>query len=305
MTDRRPSFNENVASAQPRFAETAAARLRRRSLGIAYALRPNRIGLMPRVAWMTARHLLGPAEARRLPERPIYYGRQGLVGICNDLGVEHLIAAYGKGYFPMCHIGPMKWWSPAERAVLDPNEAHVPKNVRRFLRQGRFRVTFDQDFARVMQACAQPREGKAPLTWITPRIMNAFWALHLAGYAHSVEVRDAAGHLVGGLYGLAIGDVFFGESQFSTVEHASKVAVAVLHAHLARWGFALRDAKNMTPHLASLGFRTVDRATFQDLLREHAAKPSRTGRWSVDESLDLSRPQPPATTARRSLAAVP
>jgi leucyl/phenylalanyl-tRNA--protein transferase len=142
-----------------------------------------------------------------------------------------------------------------------------------------------------MRACAQPRERKTPLTWITPRIMRAFWALHQAGYAHSVEVWDE-GDLVGGLYGLAIGDVFFGESQFSRTEHASKVAVAVLHSHLAYWGFALRDAKSISPHLASLGFKTVDRATFQGLLRDYAWRPGRVGRWAVESGLDVSRWKP-------------
>ena len=106
----------------------------------------------------------------------------------------------------------MKWWCPEERAVIDPAETHVGKNLRRLLRQEKFRITFDQDFAGVIAACAAPRSGKVPLTWITPRVMQAFWKAHKAGYAHSVEVWDRENRLVGGLYGMAIGKVFFGES---------------------------------------------------------------------------------------------
>ena len=200
---------------------------------------------------------------------------------------------YRQGLFPICHLGPMKWWSPPERAVIAPQELRLDRKTRRLLRQRKFFVTFDEDFAGVMEACAEPRPGKMPLTWITPKMMHAFWALHEAGYAHSVEVWDDDCHLVGGLYGLAIGGVFFAESRFAREDGASKVGVAVLHYHL--WGFGVRDAKWMSPHLASLGFRTVDRATFQTMLREHAWRPSKVGRWEVDETLNTSLWKPQAS----------
>jgi leucyl/phenylalanyl-tRNA--protein transferase len=180
----------------------------------------------------------------------------------------------------------MKWWSPAERAVIAPADLHLDRKTRRLLRQDKFFVTFDEEFARVMETCVRPRSGKTPLTWITPKMMNAFWALHEAGYAHSVEVWDDDCHLVGGLYGLAIGGVFFAESRFAEVDSASKVGVAVLHQHLAHWGFGVRDAKWISPHLTSLGFRTVPRATFRRMLKEYAWRPSRLGRWKVDNGLD-------------------
>jgi leucyl/phenylalanyl-tRNA---protein transferase len=160
----------------------------------------------------------------------------------------------------------MKWWCPEERAAINPANTHVGKNLRRLLRQDKFKITFDQDFAGVIAACAPPRPGKVPLTWITPRVMQAFWRAHTAGYAHSVEVWDRENRLVGGLYGLAIGKVFFGESQFSLVEHTSKIAVVALHRHLREWGYHLRDAKWMTPHLASSGFETLSRETWLFLL---------------------------------------
>jgi leucyl/phenylalanyl-tRNA--protein transferase len=285
---------ENTAAVnRPQFRESFAARLRRWVLGSAYALQPKRIALMPRLTVMTLAHVFGLAEAHsRIPEHPAPYGKHGLVGVCENLSVANLVDGYRRGLFPVCHLGPMKWWSPAERAVLFLEHTHIENNLRRILRQGKYRVTFDRDFAGVMQGCAEPRFGKIPLTWITPRVMHAFWALHEAGYAHSVEVWDGEDRLVGGSYGLAIGDVFFGESQFSRVRDTSKIATAVLNCHLASWGFVLRDAKWLTGHLANLGFTVVGREAFEAILRRHAHGPGRLGRWTVDGSLDVAEWNP-------------
>jgi len=280
---------EAVDRPEPRFAETMAQRLRRYVLGAAYALRPNRIALLPRLIWMSLAYWLAPAGTRdKLPSHPVYYSSRGLVGISNDLSVEALIANYKRGYFPVCHIGPMKWWCPEERAVIDPALTHVGRNLRRLLRRKKFRVTMDQDFAGVIAACAKPRPGKAPLTWITPRVMRAYYEAHKAGCAHSVEVWDEKGRLVGGLYGLAIGKVYFGESQFSAVEHASKIATVALHRQLAAWGYHLRDGKWMTSHLASFGFRAMKRDDFKALLDLYADVPGKTGSWTFDPDLDLA-----------------
>jgi leucyl/phenylalanyl-tRNA--protein transferase len=277
------------ASSEPRFYESSMQRLRRWLLGTAYALRPNRIALMPRLISMSIARFFAPAgSSDKLPEHPVYYSRRGLVGISNDLSVDALLANYKRGFFPVCHLGPMKWWCPEERAVIDPALTHVGKNLRRLLRQGKFKVTMDQDFAGVIAACAAPRPGKAPLTWITPRVMRAYYDAHKAGYAHSVEVWDDEGRLVGGLYGLAIGKVFFGESQFSAVEHASKVALVALHRQLAAWGYHLRDGKWMTPHLASFGFRVMNRDDFKALLDVYVEKSGKTCPWSFDADLDLA-----------------
>jgi leucyl/phenylalanyl-tRNA---protein transferase len=292
------------AASDPRFHESTSQRVRRWVLGTAYALRPNRIALLPRLALMSLTHAFAPAGTRdKLPEHPVYYSPRGLVGISDDLSVEALIANYKRGYFPVCHMGAMKWWSPDERAVIDPALTHVGKNLRRLLRQKRFRITMDQDFAGVISACAEPRPGKAPLTWITPRVMRAYYAAYEAGYAHSVEVWDEEGRLVGGLYGLAIGKVFFGESQFSAVEHASKVALVALHRQLAAWGYHLRDGKWMTPHLASFGFRAMQRDDFKALLDLYVEMPGKTGPWSFDPDLDLAdwAPQPCAEDHPASL----
>lgn len=281
----------------PRFAETVSQRLRRWVLGSAYALAPKRIALMPQLIVLSIAHFFSAGALRKLlPEHPRYYSKRGLVGISDDLSVNALIANYKRGIFPVCHIGAMKWWCPEERAVMDPAATHLSRNLRRMLRQHKFTVTFDQDFAGVMEACARPRPGKVPLNWITPRVMEAFFAAHEAGYAHSVEVWDSESRLVGGLYGLAIGKVFFGESQFSAVEHASKIALSALHQHLSFWGYQLRDAKWMTSHLAGFGFRNMPRQVFQALVHLYANQPGRVGRWSVDPRLDLADWQQDATT---------
>lgn len=264
-------------------------RLRRWSLGTLYALRLRRISLVPRVLFLSLAHLFAPeAERDKLPEHPVYHGKRGLVGISNDLSLQALLDNYRRGYYPIRHIGAMKWWSPQVRAVIDPAATHVSKNLARLLRQRRFEVTIDRNFAEVIEACARRRPGKAPLTWITPDVMEAYCDAHHAGYAHSVEVWDESGRLAGGLYGLAIGKVFFGESQFAAEKHMSKVALVALHRHLRHWGFALRDGKAMTAHLAGFGFRTIPRFEFKIRLKRHVNEPGRVGMWSADPTLDLA-----------------
>lgn len=269
-----------------RFRESWRDRIRRWGLGLAYAVKPQRISLLPRIWLMSLMQVFIPeADWNRFPEKPEYHTWRGLVGLSDDLSVETLVANYKRGYFPFCHMGPMKWWCPEERAVIDPAETHVSKNLARLLRQQKFHVTMDQCFSDVIEACAGPREGKVPLTWITPRIMQAYDDAHKAGYAHSVEVWDEEGKLVGGLYGLAVGKVFFGESQFSRVDHASKVALIALHRHLTAWGYRLRDAKWMTSHLKSFGFHPVPRDEFLQMLERETNKPGMIGRWQADPSL--------------------
>jgi leucyl/phenylalanyl-tRNA--protein transferase len=286
-----PRFVDSMAE-KPLFRENWPDRLRRWALGSAYALKPKRIGLLPRITAMTVGQVLSPGK---LPEKPVYHSWRGLVGVSDDLSVESLLHNYGRGLFPFCHVGPMKWWCPEERAVMDPAEIHVGKNLRRMLKQHKFEITFDTDFAGVMEACARPREGKVPLTWITPKIMRAFYDAHLAGHAHSLEVWNLDGKLVGGLYGIAVGKAFFGESQFYREEHMSKVAMVALHRHLAAWGFHLRDAKWMTPHLTSYGFYAVPRDQFLAMLAKRAAEPGLIGRWQADQEIDLASGQPVQT----------
>jgi len=266
----------------PDFSESGRDRLRRRVLGAAYAVQPRRLHLLPSLIAKSAAYAIkGPASRARLPDHPKPVGPEGLVSVCGDLPISTMLEAYRRGLIPIAHIGPLKLWSPAVRAVLFIEDAHVETKVRKLLRKKVHRITFDQDFAAVMRACAQPRPGKTPLTWITPRMMSIFWQLHQLGYAHSVEVWDQNGRLVGGIYGLGSGRVFFGESQFSFARDASKIASAALNEHLLERGFVLRDAKWMTPHHAQAGFKVLRREEFHKLLRDYASSPEERGDWSA------------------------
>lgn len=198
----------------------------------------------------------------------------GLLAAGGDLQPERLIQAYRHGCFPWFQDGqPILWWSPDPRTVLLPDELHISRSLGKLLRQGRYQVTFDQAFADVIRACAAPRSYAAE-TWITTPMQQAYLELHKRGFAHSVEVWSA-GELVGGLYGLAMGQLFFGESMFSRADNASKVGFATLVERLKSWGFVLIDCQMPTEHLLSLGARSIPRATFADYLSQHLDRPSR------------------------------
>ncbi|GAB7529627.1 leucyl/phenylalanyl-tRNA--protein transferase [Pseudomonas sp. 3A(2025)] len=192
----------------------------------------------------------------------------GLLAAGGDLSAERLVRAYRHGCFPWFQDGqPILWWSPDPRTVLLPAELHVSRSLGKLLRQQRYRVTFDQDFAAVIQACAEPR-SYAQETWITRQMQDAYRLLHEQGHAHSVEVWDGDA-LVGGLYGLAMGQLFFGESMFSRADNASKVGFATLVERLTAWGFVLIDCQMPTQHLQSLGARSISRQAFADYLHKH------------------------------------
>lgn len=201
----------------------------------------------------------------------------GLLAAGGDLSAERLIQAYRHGCFPWYQQGqPILWWSPDPRTVLFPSELHISRSLHKALRQGRYHVSFDRAFAEVVEACAAPRRH-ADGTWITPGMQNAYLELHRHGIAHSVEVwREEK--LVGGLYGLAIGQLFFGESMFSREDNASKVGFVTLIEHLQAWGFALVDCQMPTQHLHSLGARAITRAEFADYLKRHLDLPN-TADW--------------------------
>src|SRR5215467_1027930 len=193
-----------------------------------------------------------------------------------------LVAAYEQGLFTFAHVGPLKWVSPAERCVLFFNEIHIAKKLRRQMRQGRYTVTFDRDFEDVIKACAGRRDGKWHVTWITPRIMRAYADLFDAGFVHSFEVWNEAGALVGGGYGVALGRVFFTESQFSREPNTSKIGFTVLNWHLAKWGFRLNDGKWPTPTILDMGFRPIRRRQFLTELAKATRGPGNPSRWNVE-----------------------
>ena len=192
----------------------------------------------------------------------------GLLAAGGDLSPARLLAAYQRGIFPWYSPGqPVLWWSPDPRAVLFPEEFSCSRSLGKTIRNGGFEVVIDRDFGAVMDACAAPRPH-APGTWITSEMRSAYLRLHRLGQAHSFETwRD--GQLAGGLYGVRLGEVFFGESMFSRQRDASKVALAHLVKVCLRNSIAVIDCQLPSPHLESLGSRTIPRMQFQALLREH------------------------------------
>ena len=207
----------------------------------------------------------------------------GLLAMGGDLSAGRLLDAYRHGIFPWFNPGePILWWSPDPRMVLVPDEVRVTRSLAKRLRNAGFELRVDTAFADVMRACAEPREG-AGGTWISPAMVAAYTRLFDAGYAHSVETWHD-GRLVGGLYGVAIGRMFYGESMFSREPDASKVALVRLARQLQRWGFGLIDCQMETAHLASLGARTMPRAAFTARLAELVNLPHQPGPWHFDAS---------------------
>ncbi|MEF8703799.1 MAG: leucyl/phenylalanyl-tRNA--protein transferase [Candidatus Accumulibacter sp. UW26] len=206
----------------------------------------------------------------------------GLLCAGGDLSAQRLIDAYQRGIFPWYASGePILWWSPDPRMVLFPGEFRIARSLRRRLRAGRFEVRLDSDFLAVMRACAEVPRAAQEGTWITREMLRAYWELHRIGIAHSVETW-VEGKLVGGLYGLALGGMFYGESMFSRVSDASKIAAAHLARYLGEEGFGMIDCQMNTAHLASLGAREIDRDVFIARLRALLAQAWQPGKWPTD-----------------------
>ncbi|HLE94682.1 MAG TPA: leucyl/phenylalanyl-tRNA--protein transferase [Sulfuricaulis sp.] len=208
---------------------------------------------------------------------------EGLLAVGGDLRAERLLEAYRHGIFPWFNPGqPILWWSPDPRVVLFPAKLHVSHSLRKTLRQKRFEVTLDSAFRDVIQGCAHPRR-KYPGggTWITPEMIEAYCVLHERGLAHSVETWRE-GKLVGGLYGVALGNAFFGESMFSQKADASKVAFAHLVRQLDDWGYDFIDCQLPSNHLFKLGAEEIRRRDFMSRLEAALQRPNRLGRWCFD-----------------------
>jgi len=216
---------------------------------------------------------------------------EGLLAVGGDLGAERLVEAYRHGIFPWYNPGePILWWSPDPRAVLYPEKLKISHSLRKTFRRGLFEVTFDTAFREVMLACAAPREQfPGGGTWITDDMVNAYCALHDQGIAHSVEVWHER-QLAGGLYGVALGGVFFGESMFTRISDASKVALAVLARALLARQFALIDCQLPSAHLSSLGAESVPRARFLGELKVALELPGWPGRWTKPLTIDSLAP---------------
>ncbi len=207
----------------------------------------------------------------------------GLLAAGGDLSPRRLLDAYQHGIFPWFNPeDPILWWSPDPRMVLFPQEFKIAHSFAKVLRNTRYEVRCDTAFEQVMCACAAPRNGQHG-TWIHEEMIAGYCALHELGYAHSVETW-IDGHLAGGLYGLGIGRMFYGESMFSRVSNASKIALAHLARQLERWQFGMIDCQMNTSHLASLGAREIPRSEFIARLQEliHCAP---VKHWKIDPDL--------------------
>ena len=202
----------------------------------------------------------------------------GLLAVGGCLSTTRLLNAYRHGIFPWYSDDePILWWSPDPRLVLFPEQLNVSQSLRKTLKKQKYTVTIDQAFTQVIRACAQPRQAESG-TWITDDIENAYSALHKLGVAHSAEAW-LDGVLVGGLYGVAIGQVFFGESMFHTATDASKVAFATLVAKLKSWDYKLIDCQVHSTHLASLGAVEIDRTEFNHLIKQYGEQPDNPLAW--------------------------
>lgn len=209
----------------------------------------------------------------------------GLLAAGGDLSPERLLDAYRHGIFPWFNEeDPILWWSPNPRMVLFPTEFIISHSLRKILHKGEYEIRFDTAFEQVMRNCAAPRKGQAG-TWILEDIITAYCELHRRGYAHSVETW-IDGKLVGGLYGIALGKMFYGESMFSRSSNASKIAIAHLAKYLEHWGFGMIDCQMNTPHLASLGAHEIPREEFFHRLQKLINYPNvqNSSEWVVADT---------------------
>ncbi|MEO8004739.1 MAG: leucyl/phenylalanyl-tRNA--protein transferase [Betaproteobacteria bacterium] len=242
------------------------------------------------IPWLVADDPFPPVE-RAL------FDPNGLLAAGGELSVARLLEAYRHGIFPWFSAGqPVLWWSPDPRMVLFPAELRVSRSLAKTLRNGGFEIRSDTAFREVIESCSQPRQEQ-PGTWITPAMIDAYGELHREGVAHSIETwRD--GELVGGLYGIALGRAFFGESMFMRATDASKVALVALVRQLELWGFGLVDCQMNTAHLASLGAREIPRAEFTRRLRELIHYPPVPAPWRISASPTPLAAGTEATTRR-------
>ncbi len=215
---------------------------------------------------------------------------EGLLAIGGDLSSERLIEAYRQGIFPWYNEDqPILWWSPDPRLVLFPQRLKISRSLKKLLRKNLFQITFDTAFREVMLGCAAPRSPSMESdTWISNDMITAYMRLHTQGLAHSVETWQS-GKLVGGLYGVALGGCYFGESMFSRVADASKAALVYLVNNIINWGFDLIDCQVSSDHLISLGAEEIHRVDFMCYLESALKRPGKPGSWSTDAITDGSK----------------
>lgn len=227
------------------------------------------------IDWLEADHFTFPDPASALDDP------NGLLATGGDLSPERLVIAYRSGIFPWYEEGsPILWWSPEPRAVVRPKEIRISRSLKRRIERGDYEISVDRAFRDVISACAAPRPNSEG-TWITDAMISAYCELHRRGYAHSFEAWQDH-ELVGGLYGISLGRLFFGESMFSRAADASKVAFVRLAELMSRWEFPLIDCQIPNPHLTSLGAVEIPRAEFLRCVAQFGQPPDRTGEWCLD-----------------------
>lgn len=226
-------------------------------------------------------HWLAPNDEYFPPLERALDAPNGLLAAGGDLSPQRLLNAYRAGIFPWFNQGePILWWSPNPRMVLFPKELTIARSLHKTLKKHHYEIRTDSVFTSVMQACAAPRKAQSG-TWIHPEMILAYTALHERGIAHSVETW-IDGELAGGLYGIAIGKMFFGESMFSRVTDASKIAFVHLVKQLECWNFGMIDCQMKTKHLASFGAREIPRADFARILNNLVNIPEIARKWHFD-----------------------
>lgn len=261
------------------FRESLSQTLARWTLGLCYACHPKRVAELPllitnmivdlrRGGTRVPNQLIAPLEPN------------GFAGVAKGVTADDVLEAARGGFFLWSHVGPLKWWTRRRRMVLHPGHFHIPKNIRRMLRNTKWRVTFDTAFDDVMKACAGQSAGRGyALTWITPEIMRLYSELRDRGDAHSFEVWDGDGKLIGGGYGLSAGRVFIVESMFSLVRDTSKYGFAVLHYHLVQSGYVLTDGKDWAGSLKDKGFELIPAYDYAAILATHGQCQSPQTAW--------------------------
>lgn len=283
------------------FEESLAHQAARMLFAAGRALHPSHVVNLPfmlaallRPAQPLAAGLPDPRQAARRPD--------GFCGLARDLSVPMLIEAYAHGLYPKAYAGPLKYWAPAERMVVDPGAATTPESVCDHLRRGALEVSFDHDFDTVLAACAKAEETLWRPCWMSPQVKHAYATLHDAGCAHSFEVRQPDGKLVAGGFGVAVGRVFVSESMFGDDRSQRDLGLSLLNRHLALWGFAMHDTK--TQRIDGFGFAPISRQTYLERLATLLGG-GRPGRWRVDPTLGGPRqPRKPAEKARHGLRVV-
>jgi leucyl/phenylalanyl-tRNA--protein transferase len=223
------------------------------------------------------------ALGRALVFPPLEQAEDGLLAVGGDLSPERLLVAYRSGIFPWYDESlPILWHSPDPRCVLPVDRLHVGRTLRRVVARRTYEIRYDTAFERVIRACQKtPRPGQDG-TWITEEMARAYVVLHRMGYAHSIEAW-LDGELAGGLYGVSLGRIFFGESMFAWKPNASKVALVHLAERVGRWGFSLIDAQVPTPHTVAMGAEEWPRSRFIDVLQREVVHPTRRGSWTAGD----------------------